>query len=61
MLDWLSFHLGEIIGLIHVLEKSLYQNKTLLCYYFGSVYDPVLYSRHMLQKHIVIQTLDKHI
>ena len=38
MLDWLNFHLGEIIGLIHALEKSYYQNKTQLGYNFGSVY-----------------------
>ena len=38
MLDWLNFHLGEITGLMHVLEKRYYQNKTLLRYNFGSVY-----------------------
>ena len=38
MLDWPNFHLGEIIGLIHALEKRYYQNKTQLRYNFGSVY-----------------------
>ena len=38
MLDWLNFSLGEIIGLIHALEKRYYQNKTQLRYNFGSVY-----------------------
>ena len=38
MLDWLNFHLEEIIGLIHALEKRYYQHKTLSRYYFGSVY-----------------------
>ena len=38
MLDWLNFRFGEIIGLIHALEKRYYQNKTQLRYYFGSVY-----------------------
>ena len=38
MLDWLNFHLGEIIGLIHALEKRYYQNKTQLHYNFGSEY-----------------------
>ena len=38
MLDWLNFSLGEIIGLMHVLEKRYYQNKTQLHYNFGSVY-----------------------
>ena len=38
MLDWLNFRLGEIIGLIHVLEKRYYQNKTQLHYNFDSVY-----------------------
>ena len=38
MLDWLNFHLGEIIGLIQALEKRYYQNKTQLRYNFGSVY-----------------------
>ena len=27
MLDWLNFHLGEIIDLIHALEKGYYQNE----------------------------------
>ena len=39
MLDWLNFRLGKIIGLIHALEKRYYQNKTQLCYNFGSVYN----------------------
>ena len=39
MLDWLNFRLGEIIGLIHGLEKRYYQNKTQLHYNFGSVDD----------------------
>ena len=34
----MNFRLGEIIGLIHALEKRYYQNKTLLRYNFGSVY-----------------------
>ena len=34
----LSFRLGEIIGLIHALEKRFYQYKTQLRYKFGSVY-----------------------
>ena len=38
MLDWLNFRLGEIIGLMHALEKR-YQNKTQLPYNFGSVYN----------------------
>ena len=38
MLDWLNFRLGEIIGLMHALEKRYYQNKTQLRYNFGSVY-----------------------
>ena len=38
MLDWLNFRLGEIIDLIHALEKRYYQNKTQLRYNFGSVY-----------------------
>ena len=38
MLDWLNFRLGEIIGLIHAVEKRYYQNKTQLRYNFGSVY-----------------------
>ena len=38
MLDWLNFRLGEIISLIHALEKRYYQNKTQLRYNFGSVY-----------------------
>ena len=40
MLDWLNFRLpmGEIVGLIHALEKRYYQNKTQLRYKFGSVY-----------------------
>ena len=38
MLDWLNVRLGEIIGLIHALEKRYYQNKTQLRYNFGSVY-----------------------
>ena len=38
MRDRLNFRLGEIIGLIHALEKNYYQNKTLLRYKFGSVY-----------------------
>ena len=33
----MNLHLGEIIGLIHELEKRYYQNKTLLRYNFGSV------------------------
>ena len=37
MLDWLNIHLGEIIGLIHALEKRYYQTKTELRYNFGSV------------------------
>ena len=32
MFDWLNFRLGEIIGLIHALEKRYYQNKTQLRY-----------------------------
>ena len=40
MLDLLNFRLGEIIGLIHALEKGyLYQNKTQLRYNFGPVYN----------------------
>ena len=42
MLDWLIFCLGEIIGLIHALEKRYYQNKTRLRYNFGSVYKRIL-------------------
>ena len=38
MFDWLNFRLGEIIGLIHALEKRYYKNKTQLRYKFGSVY-----------------------
>ena len=38
MLDRLNFRLGEIIGLIHALEKRYYENKTQLRYNFGSVY-----------------------
>ena len=38
MLVWLNFHLGEIIGLKHALEKRFYHNKTQLRYNFGSVY-----------------------
>ena len=38
MLGWLNFRLGELIGLIHALEKRYYQNKTQLRYNFGSVY-----------------------
>ena len=38
MLDWLNFRLGEIIGLIHALEKKYYQNKTQLHDIFGSVH-----------------------
>ena len=37
MLDWLNFRLGEIIGLIHALEKRYYRNKTQLRHIFGSV------------------------
>ena len=44
MLDGLNFHLGEIIGLIHALDKKYNQNKILLRYNFGSVY-PVNVSR----------------
>ena len=36
MFDWLNFRLGEIIGLVHALEKR-YQKKTQLRYNFGSV------------------------
>ena len=38
MLDWLNFRLGQIIGLIHALEKWYYQNKTQLHYNFGLEY-----------------------
>ena len=38
ILDCLNFRLGEIIGLIHALEKTYNQNKTQLRYNFGSVY-----------------------
>ena len=37
MPDWLNFCLGEIIGLMHALEKRHYQTKTQLRYNFGSV------------------------
>ena len=40
MLDWLNFHLGEMIGLMHAPQKRYYQNNTQLryTYNFGSVY-----------------------
>ena len=38
MIDWLNFRLGEIIGLIHALEKRYYPNKTQVRYNFGSVF-----------------------
>ena len=48
MLDRLDFRLGEIIGLIHALEKRYYQNKTQLRYNFGSVYEHVTPSPSLL-------------
>ena len=45
MLGELNFRLGEIIGLIHALEKKYYQNKTQLRYNFGSVYINIVYLR----------------
>ena len=51
VLDWLNFRLGEIIGLIHVLEKRYYQNKTQLRYKFGSVYKMNQKLRDTIQYH----------
>ena len=48
MLDRLNFRLGEIIGLMHALEKRYYQNKTQLRYNFGSVYLHIeIYNMHI--------------
>ena len=44
MLDGLHFRLGEIIGLIHALEKRYYLNKTQLHYNLGSVYKNAILS-----------------
>ena len=62
-LDWLNFRLGEIIGLIHVLEKRYYQNKTQLRYKFGSVYkmnqnnrDTIQYHEHSKKNNVALST-----